>query len=335
MGERQIVYLGVAGSNPVAIATQLVIRQDTMTQLTPPPSWMHPLPQDPPARDDAFDACVTAYQHHDAPTHVCRQCMSEEMEARIVAAARQAQNGVTPKPEDFGQIYFEHPGCVGGEETIKLFLPHGLKTMLNGVPPPGFSDFSYPEVLDTTLKAGFWFWSPKLVTPVRALAARLFWDWFRDGEYTWLRMPHRDDDLIGPGDDIMQLCIMCLIDPADLIAALTTFENPQSDEALSIAGGFTLQSPFYFSYETGQDSSVYKTACDRITETLDAREAQAALHYVTPDWLRAAFWRHDAERPDLAAYMSKYENYYDIETVQARKAAAAPMMRDWPDLPII
>lgn len=305
-----------------------------MADLDPAPNWMHPLPEDPPALDDAFAACVAAFQDHETPTHMCRQCMDETTEARIIAAARLAQTGVTPAPEEFGQIYFEHPNCVGGEETIKLFLPHAIKTMMTGCPPPGFSRFSYPEVLDTTLKAGFWFWAGDVQSHLRALVARLFWDWFRDGRYDW-PMPDRcPDDLLGPGDDIMRWCIACLIDPADLISALMKLQTPQSDDALSIAGGFTTETPFYFSYETGSETPVYKPVCDQITASMRARETRAALHYVTPDWLQAASRRHEGTHQDLADYLSRYEKNYDIETVGARKHAAEPILKDWPELPV-
>ena len=304
-----------------------------MSQLGPRPTWMHPLPEDPPPLEESFDACVTATQHHGVPTHLCRQCLTEEMEARIIAAARLAQTGTTPAPEAFGQIYFEHPGCVGGEETIKLFLPHGLKTMLTGMPPPGFGAYSYPEVLDTTLKAGFWFWDAAITTPVRAIAARLFHDWFRDGHYPWPQPDWQPDDLMGPGDDILQLCIACLIDPADLIAQLGTLTTPQADDALSAAGGFTTEPPFYLSPETGSDTPRYKPACDAITATMEARDAQAFLHYVTPDWLQQAFFRNEAAHPALAARLSKLENYYQIQTVETVKAAAQDMLEIWPDLP--
>ncbi len=339
MGEHRIVYPGVAGSNPVAIAiTSMVVsgkQAFDMKPLPTPPNWMHPLPSDPPDLDTAFQACVAVYSGHDVPTLLCRQCLSEDMEARVIASARIAQSGVTPPPEDFGQIYFEHPDCVGGEDTIKLFLPHGIKTMLAGCPPPGFGKFSYPEVLETMLRAGFWYWHPDVQAPVRALAARLFWDWFRDGVYDWPKIDPRPDDLLGSGDDILSLCLACLIDPADLIRVLMDLGTAQSDDALSIAGSFTPQTPFYVSFETGSDTPVYKPACDLITASLEAREAQAALQYVTRDWLQTAFWRHDGVHPDLAAYLSKYENYYDIETVDTRKHAAQDILTDWPKLPLI
>lgn len=304
-----------------------------MKPISAPPGWMHRLPNDPPDLDAAFKACVEVYSRHETPTHLCRQCLTKEMEARIIAAARMAQNGKTPPSQDFGQIYFQHPGCVGGEETIKLFLPHGIKLMLTACPPPGFGKCS-PEVLDTTLDTGFWFWSPHLQSPIRALAARLFWNWFRDGVYDWPKVQPRCDDLLGPGRDIMSLCIASLIDPAELIAALVTLDTPQSDYALSVAGSFTVK-PSYISFETGSDTPVYKPACDLITASMEAREAQAVLHFVTPDWLQKAFWRHDGMNPDLATKLSKYENYYDIETVETRQQAEHVILQDWPELPLI
>ena len=309
-----------------------------MTHLDPAPDWMHLLPKDPPVLDMAMADCIAAYQRHETPTHVCRQCISEEMEARIVKAARLAQDGKTPFSEDFGQIYFEHPACVGGEETIKLFLPHGLKTMLTGTPPPGFGKFSYPEVLDTALRAGFWFWSPDLVGTVRALAARLFYDWFTRGHFGLQGWPHSgasSDELMGPGDDIMQLCIACLIDPADLIAHLVEMQTPWADEILTIVGSCTTETPFYLSMEAGRKDGPYKTAADAISASLATREARAALHYVTPAWLHAAFFRHDGVNAELAEYVSKYENYYEIETVGLRKRAGGTVMSDWPDLPVV
>jgi hypothetical protein len=68
---------------------------------------------------------------------------------------------------------------------------------------------------------------------------------------------------------------------------------------------------------------------------LRAREARAALHYITPEWLQSAFWRHDGKHPELAATLSNYENFYEIQTVQLLKHAAEPILSDWPDLPLI
>ncbi|TKW68729.1 MAG: hypothetical protein DI616_01685 [Paracoccus denitrificans] len=304
-----------------------------MTDIRPRPNWMKPLQADPAAVDAAFQACVDVYRDHPAPTHLCRQCLSEEMEKQIIGAAHLAQQGKTPSPQDFAQIYFEHPDCVGGLDTIKLFLPHGIRTMLSGRPPNGFGSYSYPEVLEANLKAGFWFWPAKLIDPVRELAARLFWDWFRDGRYDWPRPEQGAEDMIGPGDEIMTLCIACLIDPADLIGALTTLKTTQSDEALSIAGSFAPENPFYISFETAREPAKYKPASDKIAVSLAAREAQAALSLVTPDWLRAAFWRHEAQQPKLAADLSEYEKYYDIKTAETRQRAGDPILTDWPDLP--
>ena len=306
-----------------------------MTRLKPRPTWMHPLPDTPPPLEEAFDACVAVTQHHGVPTHLCRQCLSEEMEARIIKAARLAQSGQTPAPEAFGQIYFEHPNCVGGEDTIKLFLPHGLKTMLTGTPPPGFGQYSYPEVIETTLRAGFWFWPPDLIAPLRALAARLFHDWFAESRFDWPVPDYAEDDLLGPGDDILQLCIACLIDPADLVHRLSTLHTPQADDALSAAGHFTPETPFYLSPETGAETPVYKPACDAVHASLAAREAQAVLTHVTPDWLQSAFHRNAETHPTLAATLSEFENFYEVQTVTLRQAADQTILRDWPDLPLV
>ncbi len=306
-----------------------------MAELGPSPDWLHPMPEDPPALEVAFEACVKAYQHHKAPTHLCRQCLSEETEARIKAAARQAQAGITPAPEEFGQIYFEHPGCVGGEETIKLFLPHGLKTMLTAVPPPGFDKMSYPIVTETMLQSGFWYWSPDLIAPVRQLAARLFIDWFEEGRFTWIQHDRQDDDLMGPGDDILELCVICLIDPADLIARLSRLHTPAADAAMSFSGGFVPDAPFYVSVESGSEEKVYKSACESIKTALETREARAFLHYITPDWLQSAFYRNEKSNPNLAADLSKLENYYQIQTVKEDRAAQKDMLMDWPVLPLV
>lgn len=306
-----------------------------MAGLGPRPDWMHPLPEDPPPLAEALTASIEAFRHHEAPSHVCRQCMWEDMERRIVTAARQAQQGICPAPEDFGQIYFEHPACVGGEDTIKLFLPHGLHLMLTGTPPPGFGKHSYPEVIETTLRAGFWFWPPVLLALVRALAARLFRDWFMQGRFDWPSPQFAEDDLLGPGDDILQLCIATLIDPAELIATLAQLHTPQADDALSTPGHFTPETPFYISAETGSDAPLYKPAADAIHASLAAREAQAFLHHVTPEWRQSAFFRNEAAQPAMAARISEMDLYWQTKTVETERAAKAAVLVRWPACPVI
>jgi len=309
-----------------------------MADLNPAPNWMHPLPEVTPALPDALAACVEAYRDHDVPTQLCRQCLSEDMEARIIAAAHLARAGQTPAHEDFAQIYFEHPNCVGGEDTIKLFMPYGLELMLTGTPPPGFGQYSYPERLDTALRAGFWFWPQELITPVRLIAARLFHDWFSEGRFDLKGGPHSDmpvDDLLGPGDNIMTLCIMCLIDPVDLIQRLGQMHTPWSDEMMTSVGNCTLESPFYLSTETGTKHGPYKAAADAIAASLAAREALGFLNIATREWLQLAFDRREQDYPALAADLSNLENYYDVQTVQIRKSSEGAILENWPDLPLI
>ena len=310
-----------------------------MTALGPRPDWLHPLPDHAPSAREALAACVEAFRYHEAPTALCPQCFPDtQQHTTLFAAARQARKGTCPPPESFAQIYFEHPNCVGGENTIKLFLPFGLQTMLTGTVPKGFSRYSYPEVLETTLMAGFWFWDPALIAPVRALAARLFEDWFTAGRFDLDGWPHPDqpaDDLTGPGDDILHLCAMTLIDPADLIQRLANLHTPWSDDVFGAPGAAAIHPPFYVSVDTGKNVQPYKTASEEIARTLRAREAQAICKAITPDWLRAAFFRREARHPKLAAELSAFEQYYDLKMVETRNNTEAPILSDWPNLPVI
>lgn len=305
----------------------------------PRPDWLFPLPKETPPARDALATCIEAFRYHDAPDALCPQCFPDEaLSAPIFAAARLAQRGTCPRPEQFAQIYFEHPRCVGGEETIKLFLPYGIQTMLTGTVPDGFGHLNYSEVLETALQAGFWFWRPDLIAPLRILAARLFEDWFTSGHYGLDGWPHRAErpgDLTGPGDDILQFCTMCLIDPAELLQTLSDLHTPWADDTFSGAGSISIRAPFYVSMDTGQDEQPYTSASHDIARSLHAREARAFCHLITPDWLSNAFFRRDRDHPRLAKALSEFENHYDVKMIEIRKTAQAPIMSDWPDLPTV
>lgn len=115
--------------------------------------------------------------------------------------------------------------------------------------------------------------------------------------------------------------------------ALTTLNTLQGDAALSVTDGLTPEKPFYVSCETGCATPVYKPACDDIAASLAAREAQAILKYVTPEWLQTAFWRYDGSHTDFAAHLSEDENHHGVKTVDMRQRAGQPVLSGWPEPP--
>lgn len=299
------------------------------------PPYLHPLRRDVPPLEDAFAACTAAFAGRDVPTHLCAQCFPPDWEARVIAAAKLVSAGGAPKPEDYAQIYFEHPGCCGGEETIKLFAPYGIRDLITGRPPAGFAPFSYPEVFETMIHAGYWFWPDAQIAAVRTLAMRLFWDWFGQGRYDWPTPDYRDDHLLGPGDDILHLCALSLIDPYDLVATLTTMHTPWADEALCGPLNFSGYATTYVAADTGRDDKRYREASDTIAQTLRTREATGFVELVTLDWAEHAFFRNTQAAPELAARMSEFANYYDIRMMDTVETAALPVTHIWPDLPQI
>jgi hypothetical protein len=286
--------------------------------------------------DKAMDALRVACAGFDAPSHVCAQCYKDDIATRFVAAAREVARGGAPAPEEFGQMYFEHPECSGGIDVVKLMFPRGVETMLVGTQPPGFA--GYPEVLENAFQSGIWFWPAPIRLALRAVAGRLFWDWFGQGHYGLDGWPvaGREDDTVGPGDDILKLCAAALIDPAHVVACLEKLETIWADDALTLCLlGASAAAPSYCAAETHEQDKQYLPAMEALFACLRAREAGAALEVVTPDWLQAAFFRYEISHPVLAAEVSKLENFYPIHTVEAVKAAQGPTMMEWLDLPQI
>jgi len=259
------------------------------------------------------------------------------MNATVMDAARRATSHEELRPEQFAQIYYEHPYCVGGPETHKLFLPYGLKSLLLGTVPPGFS--GYPDVLESALQAGFWFWPEPLITCLRPLASRLFIDWFENGQYgleDWPNEKIPGDDLTGPGDDIMRLCSFALIDPKDCVEAIAGLGTPWADDALTLSFyGNTVHAPFYCSPDTGLDSTEYKDACELIAAALSKREAVTVFDLITPDCLEKAFFRNADSHPTLAADLSKLLHNYEVESVRRSGDLKGEIDIDWPTLPIV
>ena len=297
------------------------------------PAYLCALTCDVPTLEFALAACIAAYSDHEAPTHLCSQCFDEIWQKRITAAAAKAQTGTAPRPEDYAQIYFEHPACSGGVDTIKLFTPYGLRDLLAGCAPEGFRPFSYPEVLETMVQSGFWFWPERLKALVRTLSVRLFWDWFKRGDYVWPIPDYADEDILGPGDDILRLCTLCQIDPFDLIASLSRCHTPQADDALAGPLNFSARDCTYVAADTSSDDKRYQHASRAIATTLAAREAQGFLTFATPQWLEQAFFRNCDTHPTLAKELSNFANYYSVNTITVFERANVPLLEAWPDLP--
>jgi hypothetical protein len=282
--------------------------------------------------EDAFAAGVAVCRDHRAPTHLCEQCFPDPFKTKLRNAAEAVAAGKDPDIDGYAPIYFEHPNCSGGIETHKLFAPYGVRDLLTGCAPDGSKTFYYAEVLESMVRAGFWFWPEDLRTPFRAIAARLFWDWFRDGTYRWAQPDDAPDDLLGPGDDILTLCSLCLIDPYDLVATLVTLETPQSDEALNGPLNFSANACTYVAMDTGTLATPYQDATEDIAAILTAREATAFKKFETPAWVDATFFKYAQSHPKLAQELSEFGRFYDIE-MQNTFHAAAKDLPDWPVLP--
>lgn len=302
--------------------------------MSPCPPYLFPLSRDVPSFAQAFEACVAACQDHAVPTHLCRQCYDEDWEKRVIAAAKLTHQGGRPQAFDYSQIYFEHPACSGGVETHKLFAPYGLLDMMTGCPPEGSPKYNYPEMLETLVRSGFWFWPEKLKTPFRALAARMFWDWFIEGRFEGV-MRAVEGDYLGPGDDILTLCTLCQIDPHDIVRVLSDLHTPQADSALCGPLNFSATQCTYVAADTGAEQSRYQEATETIAATLASREASAFLYYVTEPWVDAAFFRQVETAPALAQDLSEFARYYDIRMQKLGDIAARPQAGAWPDLPVV
>lgn len=299
------------------------------------PPFLYPLTRDVPASDDAFAACVLAYRGRDLPTHLCRQCYSEPLERSLLTAAKLVADGGEPAPEDYAQICFEHPGCSGGEETVKLFTPYAVRDLLTGCPPEGFSEHSYPEIVETLVQSGFWFWPEMLKQPMRQFSIGMFWDWFERGHYPWRHMTYPNDPYLGPGDDILRLCSLCQIDPYDLVEQMSLLHTPWADAAMCGPLNFSVGECTYVAADTGKDTHPYQIATKAIADELGRREATAYMQFITKDWADAAFFRHTQTIPDLAQELSEFANYYEIRTVETVKACKTPALQSWPVLPVI
>ncbi|QBF34035.1 hypothetical protein CFI11_22910 [Thalassococcus sp. S3] len=292
---------------------------------------MQPLLPDPPSVEAALSDLRNAYQGFSAPTHLCRQCYDPVWDDRFARAARQISQGKTPSPRDFAQIYYEHPACSGGEETAMLFFPSAIETLLPHAPLDGFGSFP-PEILEGTMRAGFWFWPRPLIAAIHPLACRLFHDWFDAGRFDLSGLPDGAD----PKDAILELCAMALIDPAEIVAALAARGGFQADDALlNLFFGSSLEAPFYCSADTQTDNETYLTAIKALTGSLQAHEARAVLDVITPSWLEAAFYRYADTHPRFARELSDANTYYDIKAMSARARAKQDDVPVWPDLPLI
>ena len=275
-----------------------------------------------------------AFSDHDPPIDLCHQCYPPDAKRTLLAAARMVAGGEAPLPESFAPIYFEHPGCSGGEGTIKLFMPWGIEAFLH--PPASTGPRSTPEVVETSLKAALWFWPPEEVAALRTLAARLFHDWFGAGRYELGSATDVPTGSEGPGDDVLRFCAATLIDPDALVEALVALGTPEADEALTLVlSGTTPQVPSYCSPDTSTGAEAYRDASRVVADALATRETRAALRLVTPDWLERAFFRHADARPELAADLSHMLHYHGVEIVGAVQRASGDPAPPWPDLPAV
>jgi hypothetical protein len=248
-------------------------------------------------------------------------------------AAKAIVTGNDPDAEDYAQIYFEHPNCSGGVETHKLFAPYAIRDLLTGCAPDGSKGYSYVEVLESMMQAGFWFWPDRLKAPIHAIAARLFWDWFRGGHYAWVKPDYGADDLLGPGDDILTLCSLGLIDPYDLVRTLVTSKTPQADDALTCPLNFLAQACTYVALDTYTQISTYQTATEVIAAILAKREALAFKDYVTPELVGNVFFKYAQTHPKMAQEISEFGRYYEVRMANTFERAANPVIAEWPEVP--
>jgi len=285
--------------------------------------------------DTAFAACIDAFAEHPIPTHLCCQCYDAPREQQIIGAARAIHAGKMPTPHEYGQIYFEHPDCSGGVDTIKLFTPFGLRELLTGQTEIVEDRFTCYEVIEKMVQSGFWWWPLDQQATVREVALCLFWDWFEDGHYAWPVSDRVKKGTLGPGDDILTLCTLCLIDPYDLVRVLSGLHKVQADAALAGPLNFSVSECTYVAKDTSTGSTIYQDATATIAETLKTREALAFCTYITQDWVEQAFFRSDTRSPGVAKELSEFGNYYDIRMLKTYEAVKVPELVTWPALDLI
>lgn len=298
------------------------------------PSFLWPVSRPEVTLDDAFAECVAAFADHAVPTHLCRQCFDPPWEQRIIAAARDAYAGKVPETDEYRGIYYEHPDCVGGEDTIKLFMPHGLRGGLTGLPCNKGPDLRFHEVVDKAVQAGFWFWPEEQKAAVRQIGVCLFWAWFEDGQYDWAQ--HTDQmDATAFGDDVLSLCSLCLIDPFDMVRILSELHTPQADSILAGPLNFSVTECTYVARDTHTKNQVYQDATAAIATTLQAREAAAFMAFITKNWTETAFFRNDRQHSQIAKDLSEFGTYYDIRMADTKKQAQQAQLMTWPTLDLI
>lgn len=300
--------------------------------MTARPSYLWPLSRPRQSLDAAFAEAVRVFADHPVPSHLCQQCYTPDRGQRVISAARDVSAGKDPDTGDYGQIYFEHPHCSGGEDTIKLFTPFALRDLLTGMPPRGFPRLCSCEVVETMVRAGFWFWPQDQQAAVREIALCLFRDWFGEGRYAWPMPDYPPRNTVGPGLDILSLCTLCLIDPYEIVRDLRTRHGPQADGALAGPLFFSVDPCVYVARDASPGPTAYQDATTAIARTLAAREATAFLTYVTVDWTDSAFFRNESRAPHLAKALSDFGRYYEINVVTTREAALRPLLAVWPTL---
>lgn len=291
--------------------------------------------QDLPELNDAFSACVALARERLTPTHLCKQCFSEPFEQKLLRASNTVITGGNPSAKDYAQIFFEHPNCSGGTETQKLFAPFAVRDLLTGCAPGEGKGFFYADVVETFVQAAFWFWPERLKSSLRELAACLFWEWFRDGYYPWVKPDYDIDDLLGPGDDILCLCTLCQLDPYDLIRNLMTCGTPQADDALCGPLNFSTKACTYVGIDTGRETKTYQSATEDIAKILAIREAIGYETYVTTEWVETAFFKYANSHPTLAKDLSEFGEDYTTRMTETWLRASQSNMPDWPNLPVV
>ena len=299
------------------------------------PSYLFPLKRSHVTLETAFAESVAVFAKHPVPVHLCAQCLEPPLQQNIIATARRAHAGQTPDAISYASIYFEHPHCVGGEDTIKLFMPFGLRDFLTGLSPTGSFSYNYYNIVETTVQSGFWFWPIYQQAAVRQLALCLFWDWFEHGQYDWTSLDYETADRLGPGEDILNLCTLCLIDPYDLVSVLSGLHTTQADAALAGPLNFSVNACTYVAKDTSSEKSDYQDATAAIAETLKIREATAFVDIVTKAWVDAAYFRNETRAPELAKEISKFGQDYDVRILDTLDDAYSPLLEAWPNLEII
>ena len=299
--------------------------------MTTPPPYLQPLRRSDLSLSAAFETSVAVFREQPVPSGLCGQCFSEDMQQRIIAAARRVRAG-HPPGEGYSSVFFEHANCVGGENAIKLFAPYGLYDFL--VQPKSWRrrPIWNGDVVEAIGRAGFWFWSDQEIACLREVALCLFWDWFEHGQYAWRLPDGTPNNGIWPGLDILQFCSLCLIDPYDLVRTLIALETVRSDFVLSAPPDFTVEPFIYVARDTHEDIKAYHDASTAISKTLATRAAIAFETFVSPDWLDQAFYRNEKRAPNVARKLSDLGRDYNLRTLETLETALDPVLEDWPRL---